>query len=207
VHGAEPARPAGAAGLDGAAAELRELLDRVAALARDPLERMIDGSVQALKDGGKVLFAGNGGSAAQCQHLATELVGRFALNRAPYAAVALTTDSSFLTACANDYGFEDVFARQVQALGRPGDVLFVLSTGGRSPNVLKAVEAARDAGLATYGLTGAGGARLAERCDESVLVPHADPARIQEVHLFLGHLLCGGIEGRLSAGRRGSGEP
>jgi D-sedoheptulose 7-phosphate isomerase len=199
VHGAEPARPAGAAGLDGAAAELRELLDRVAALARDPLERMIDGSVQALKDGGKVLFAGNGGSAAQCQHLATELVGRFALDRAPHAALALTTDSSFLTACANDYGFEDVFARQVEALGRAGDVLFALSTGGRSPNVLKAVEVARAARLRTYGLTGAGGTRLAERCDVAIVVPHGDPARIQEVHLFLGHLLCGGIERRLSS--------
>ncbi|MCI0581525.1 MAG: SIS domain-containing protein [Chloroflexi bacterium] len=188
------------AGLDRASAELRDLLDRVAALAREPLERMIAGSVDALKAGGKLLFAGNGGSAAQCQHLATELVGRFALDRQPHAAMALTTDSSLLTACANDYGFEDVFARQVRALGRPGDVLFALSTGGRSPNVLKAVEAARALGLATYGLTGAGGAALAERCDEAIVVPHADPARIQEVHLLLGHLLCGAIERRLAVG-------
>ena len=129
----------------------------------------------------------------------SELVGRFALDRAPHAAIALTTDSSFLTACANDYGFEDVFARQIEALGRPGDVLFALSTGGRSPNVLKAVDTARGRGLATYGLTGAGGAALAERCDEAIRVPHSDPARIQEVHLFLGHLLCGGIEDRLAA--------
>jgi D-sedoheptulose 7-phosphate isomerase len=185
-------------GLHPAAAELGELLDRVAELAEGPLERMIGGSVEALKGGGKLLFAGNGGSAAQCQHLATELVGRFALERAPHAAIALTTDSSFLTACANDYGFEDVFVRQIQALGRPGDVLFALSTGGRSPNVLKAVEAARAGGLATYGLTGAGGTGLAERCDVAIVVPHADPARIQEMHLFLGHLLCGSIEGRLS---------
>ena len=108
-------------------AELRDLLDRVAALARDPLERMIAGSVDALKGGGKLLFAGNGGSAAQCQHLATELVGRFAMDRAPHAAIALTTDSSFLTACANDYGFEDVFARQIDAFGRPGDVALTWS--------------------------------------------------------------------------------
>jgi D-sedoheptulose 7-phosphate isomerase len=161
---------------------------------------MIDGSVEALKAGGKLLFAGNGGSAAQCQHLATELVGRFALDRAPHAAIALTTDSSFLTACANDYGFEDVFARQVQALGRSGDVLFALSTGGRSPNVLKAVEAARAAGLKTYGLTGANGTQLAERCDVAIVIPHADSARIQEMHLFLGHLVCGGIERRLAGG-------
>jgi D-sedoheptulose 7-phosphate isomerase len=183
--------------IDRATAELGEVLDRVAVLARIPLERMIAGSVDALKAGGKLLFAGNGGSAAQCQHLATELVGRFAMDRAPHAAIALTTDSSFLTACANDYGFEDVFARQVEALGRPGDVLFALSTGGRSANVLKAIEAARTASLKIYGFTGAGGTGLAERCDEAILVPHADPARIQEVHLFLGHLLCGGIEERL----------
>jgi D-sedoheptulose 7-phosphate isomerase len=187
-------------GLGRASAELRDLLDRVAALAQGPLERMIDGSVEALKAGGKLLFAGNGGSAAQCQHLATELVGRFALDRTPHAAIALTTDSSFLTACANDYGFEDVFARQVQALGRSGDVLFALSTGGRSPNVLKAVEAARAAGLKTYGLTGANGTQLAERCDVAIVIPHADSARIQEMHLFLGHLVCGGIERRLAGG-------
>jgi D-sedoheptulose 7-phosphate isomerase len=197
VTEAEPVRPE--TRFDQAAAELRELLDRVAVLAGGPLDRMIDGSVEALRAGGKLLFAGNGGSAAQCQHLATELVGRFALDRRAHAAIALTTDSSFLTACANDYGFEDVFARQLEALGRPGDVLFALSTGGRSPNVLKAVEAAHAAGLATYGLTGAGGARLAELCDETILVPHADPARIQEIHLFLGHLMCGGIEARLSS--------
>lgn len=185
-------------GLGRAAAELRDLVERVVALAQDPLERMIAGSVEALKTGGKLLFAGNGGSAAQCQHLATELVGRFVLDRAPHAAIALTTDSSFLTACANDYGFVDVFARQVEALGRPGDVLFALSTGGRSPNILKAVEAAGVGGLAIYGLTGSSGTRLAERCDVAIMVPHADPARIQEMHLFLGHLLCGAIEGRLS---------
>ena len=192
-------RETAAPAIDQAAAGLRDLLERVADLARDPLERMIAGSVHALRGGGKLLFAGNGGSAAQCQHLATELVGRFAMDRAPHAAIALTTDSSFLTACANDYGFEDVFARLIEALGRSGDVLFALSTGGRSPNVLKAVDTARGRGLATYGLTGAGGAALAERCDEAIRVPHSDPARIQEVHLFLGHLLCGGIEDRLAA--------
>lgn len=169
---------------------------------------MIDGSVEALRAGGKLLFAGNGGSAAQCQHLATELLGRFAQDRDPYAAIALTTDSSFLTACANDYGFEDVFARQVEALGRPGDVLVALSTGGTSSNVLRALETARAGGLATYGLTGARGTRLAERCDVTIVVPHADPARIQEVHLFLGHLLCAGIESRLaSMASKAGGKP
>ncbi|MGH7562900.1 MAG: D-sedoheptulose-7-phosphate isomerase [Gemmatimonadota bacterium] len=186
------------AGLEAASAELRDLIDRVAGEAGGTLERMIDGCVRALLAGNKLLFAGNGGSAAQCQHLATELVGRFALDREPYAAIALTTDTSFLTAASNDYGFEDVFARQLEGLGRPGDVLMALSTGGRSPNVLKAVEAARAARITAYGLTGAKGAGFAESCDEAIVVPHTDPARIQEVHLFLGHLLCGGIERRLA---------
>lgn len=186
------------AGLDDAAGELRDLIDRLAREAGGTLERMVDGCVQALEAGNKLLFAGNGGSAAQCQHLATELVGRFAFDRRPHAALALTTDSSLLTAYANDYGFEGVFARQVEALGRPGDVLVAISTGGRSPNVLKAAEAAKGGGLLAYGLTGEGGTPLAERCDLAIPVPHRDPARIQEAHLFLGHLLCGAIEKRLS---------
>ncbi|MGH7550268.1 MAG: D-sedoheptulose-7-phosphate isomerase [Gemmatimonadota bacterium] len=186
------------AGLETASTELRDLIDRIAGEAGDTLERMIDGCVRSLEAGNKLLFVGNGGSAAQCQHLATELVGRFALDRRPYAALALTTDTSFLTAFSNDYGFGDVFARQVEALGRPGDVLMALSTGGRSPNVLTAVEAARAARITVFGLTGAKGDPLAAICDEAFVVPHTDPARIQEVHLFLGHLLCGGIERRLS---------
>ncbi len=197
-----PSGMLGQAGLDTASAELRDLIGQVAVEAGEPLERMIDGCVQALQAGNKLLFVGNGGSAAQCQHLATELVVRFAADRSAHSAIALTTDTSLLTACSNDYGFEDVFARQVEALGRPDDVLIVLSTGGRSPNVLKAVETARAAGITAYALTGANGGSLAESCDEAIVVPHADPARIQEVHLFLGHLLCGAIERRLGdAGR------
>lgn len=193
VDGRDPAE------LGPASRELRDLIDRVAAEAGATLERMIDGCVGAVEAGNKLLFAGNGGSAAQCQHLATELVVRFAADRGAHPAMALTTDTSLLTACANDYGFEDVFARQVEALGRPGDVLIALSTGGRSPNVLKAVDAARAGGLTAYAFTGESGAPLAERSDLAILVPHADPARIQEAHLFLGHLLCGAIEGRLAA--------
>jgi D-sedoheptulose 7-phosphate isomerase len=183
--------------LASAARELGDLIERVAGESGETLQRMVDGCVQALQTGNKILFAGNGGSAAQCQHLATELVVRFAVNRRPHAAIALTTDTSLLTACSNDFGFETAFARQVEALGRPDDVLVVLSTGGRSPNVLRALEAARRGGLTAYGLTGANGVQLAERCDAAIFVPHADPARIQEVHLFLGHLLCGAIEKRL----------
>lgn len=178
--------------------ELRGVLAPLAEEAGPILAEMVDRCVASLEAGNKILLAGNGGSAAQCQHLATELVCRFAEDRKPYAAQALTTDTSFLTACSNDYAFEEVFARQVEALGRPGDVLLALSTGGRSRNVLKAVEVARDRGLTTLGLTGENGQSLAEVCDVAILVPHGDPARIQEAHLFLGHLLCGAIEQRLS---------
>lgn len=186
-----------------AAAGLRALLERLEAEAGPVLERIGDGCARALETGHKLLLAGNGGSAAQCQHLATELVCRFSTDRVPYAALALTTDTSFLTACANDYAFDEVFARQVEALGRPGDVLLVLSTSGRSSNVLRAVAAARDRRIATYGLTGAAGGALATACDEAISVPHDDPARIQEAHLFLGHLLCAAIEARVGGFREG----
>ena len=187
--------------LAAAAADLREVIERVAAEQGATLERMSAGCASALEIGNKILLVGNGGSAAQCQHLATELVCRFTTDRVPYAALALTTDTSFLTACANDYAFADIFARQIEALGRPGDVLIALSTSGGSPNILRAVAAAHDRRLATYGLTGADGHALAAACDTAILVPHTDPARIQEAHLFLCHLLCGAIEARLGGFR------
>lgn len=177
-----------------AAEEARELFARLAAESGPTLERMAAGCTAALAGGGKILLAGNGGSAAQCQHLATELVCRFTTDRAPYAAIALTTDTSFLTACANDYSFDQVFARQVEALGREGDVLLALSTSGASANVLRAVETARARGLTAYALSGGDGGPLAAAADLAVTVPHHDSARIQEAHLFLGHLLCGAIE-------------
>lgn len=185
-----------------AAEELRALLERVVVESGEALAAIADGCARSIREGGKVLFAGNGGSAAQCQHLATELVCRFSRDRRPYAAIALTTDTSFLTACSNDYAFERVFARQVEALGREGDALIVLSTSGRSPNVLRAAEAAAAAGLDVYALTAAAGSPLADRADVSILVPHDDPARVQEIHLFLGHLLCHGLEARLGGWAR-----
>jgi len=185
-----------------AAEELRALLERVVVESGEALAAIADGCAQSIREGGKVLFAGNGGSAAQCQHLATELVCRFSRDRRPYAAIALTTDTSFLTAFSNDYAFERVFARQVEALGREGDALVVLSTSGRSPNVLRAAEAAATAGIAVYALTAAAGSPLADRADVSILVPHDDTARIQEIHLFLGHLLCHGLETRLGGWTR-----
>ena len=144
----------------------------------------------ALAAGGKVMFCGNGGSAADSQHLAAELVGRFERERRALPALALTVDSSAVTAIGNDYAFEQVFARQVEALGRPGDVLVALSTSGNSANVLAAVAAARAAGANTIGLTGAAGGRMREACDVLIAVPATRTARVQELHIAVGHALC-----------------
>ena len=145
----------------------------------------------AFRAGGKLLICGNGGSAADCQHMAAEFVSRLTkdFERPGLPAIALTTDTSFLTAYANDCGFDGVFARQVQALGRAGDVLLGISTSGNSPNVIQAVELARDLGLRTVSLTGAGG-RLAKLADVAIAVPSEDTQHIQEAHLAVEHLLC-----------------
>jgi phosphoheptose isomerase len=151
---------------------------------------------RSLAGGGKVLLCGNGGSAADAQHVAGELVGRFKRDRRALAAVALTTDSSALTAIANDFGFEQVFARQVEALGRPGDVLVVITTSGSSPNILASLDAARAAGLRTVALTGARGTGL--QADVVVSVPETDVPRIQEAHLLIEHVVCGLVEDALA---------
>jgi len=144
----------------------------------------------ALEQGNKVLLFGNGGSAADAQHIAAELVGRFQMERGPLAAIALTTDTSILTCIGNDYGFDQIFARQVRALGRRGDVALAISTSGNSPNVILAASAARDLGLVTVGLTGNGGGKLAPLVQYLLDVPHKSTARIQEVHSMIGHILC-----------------
>jgi D-sedoheptulose 7-phosphate isomerase len=194
----DPAAIPGA--LADAVASLREVTGALAADAGPALERIASGCAAALENGHKILFAGNGGSAAQCQHLATELACRFTEDRVAYAAIALTTDTSFLTACANDYSFDDVFARQVEAIGQPGDAILLLSTSGRSENVLRAARVAGERGIATFAFTGRGGP-LAEACDAAVAVPSGDSARIQEAHLLLGHILCAAIEARLGGFR------
>jgi D-sedoheptulose 7-phosphate isomerase len=148
-----------------------------------------------LADHGKILLAGNGGSAADAQHLAAELVGRFKRERRGLPAIALTTDTSLLTAVANDYGYDQVFRRQVEALGRAGDVLIAISTSGNSPSVLEAVEAAAEQHLTTVALTGGTGGRLASRCDHAIVVPADDTARIQEAHILIGHVLCELVDG------------
>ena len=155
-----------------------------------------------LERGGKVLLCGNGGSAADCQHIATELVGRLRAERPGLAAIALTTDTSALTAIGNDYGFEHVFARQVEALARGGDLLLAISTSGDSPNVLAAVAMARAHGVETIGLTGARGGRLRGAADFCLCVPSDDTQRVQEAHITVGHLACEIAEQAISPGRR-----
>jgi D-sedoheptulose 7-phosphate isomerase len=151
-----------------------------------------------LSGGGRLLAAGNGGSASQAQHLTAELIGRYRDDRAPFSALALCVEAPSLTAIGNDYGIDELFARQVRAHGRPGDVLLCLSTSGRSPNLLAAVAAGGDAGLATWAITGPGGNLLACRCDDALCVESPHTATIQEVHLVAVHLLCAAFEAALA---------
>lgn len=161
------------------------------------LQRAAETCIESLRAGGRILFMGNGGSAADAQHLAAELVSRFAYDRPGLPGLALTTDTSILTAVSNDYGYEDVFKRQVEAHGRRGDVLVALSTSGKSPNVLEGLRAARPLGVTTIALTGAGGADLPSLSDICLCVPSMSTARIQECHILFGHILCGLIEAAL----------
>ena len=164
------------------------------------LDEQIDHCIRALKEGNKVLFCGNGGSAADAQHIASELSGKFYLDRDPLYAEALHVNSSYLTAVSNDYGFEHAYARLVEAKGKPGDVLFGLSTSGNSENVLRAFEQARRQGMVTIGWTGATGGKLINYSDMITLIPSEDTARIQEMHILLGHILCETVENSLFPG-------
>ena len=170
---------------------------RAAAALAAPIARAVELMVASLKSGGKILACGNGGSAGDCQHFAAELVGRFERERPGLAAIALTTDTSILTAIANDYDYSQVFAKQVQALGQPGDVLLAISTSGNSANVIAAIEAARRRGMRVVALSGRNGGAIHELlgADEIELCVPADrTARIQEVHLLVVHCLCDGID-------------
>jgi len=180
--------------------EIKRILDQSAA-AVAALEGILPAVMQAgermaerLRGGGRLLVFGNGGSAAQAQHIASELVGRFQCDRRPLPAIALTTDTSALTSIGNDYGFEEIFARQIRALGRPGDVALAISTSGESPNVLRALDAARERQMHTIGLTGRTGGKLRERVDLCLCVPSDSTPRIQEAHLVISHILCHLIE-------------
>ena len=161
------------------------------------VSQAIDACVQSLQKGGKLMLCGNGGSAADSQHLAAEFTGRFSKDRPPIAAVALSTDTSALTCIGNDYSFNDIFARQLLALGKAGDCLIAISTSGNSGNVLVAVAAAKSLGISTIGLLGRDGGKLKAQCDVSIVVPSQVTARIQEAHILIGHSLCGAVELKL----------
>jgi D-sedoheptulose 7-phosphate isomerase len=185
--------PAGPAHLDALMGPLASLYAET-----DRLQRWGRTLADVLGSGGRLLALGNGGSACQAQHLTAELVGRYRDDREPFSALALCTEISALTAIGNDYGIEHLFARQVRAHGRSGDILIALSTSGRSPNVLAAVEAAETAGLTTWGLTGALGSPLASLCDDVLCVDSPHTATVQEIHQVAIHLLCAAFEGALA---------
>ncbi|MCZ6862696.1 MAG: D-sedoheptulose 7-phosphate isomerase [Alphaproteobacteria bacterium] len=161
---------------------------------REDFAALLRACVDSVRAGGKLIFFGNGGSAADAQHLATELTVRYRKDRAPIAALALTTDSSALTAIGNDLGFEQLFARQLQAVGRRGDIAIAISTSGRSANIIEALKAARAMGLVAAGLTGGEGGAMKSLAKPLLIVPSTTTARIQEMHIMLGQMLCGALE-------------
>lgn len=175
-------------------------LTRLAEESSAMVEAIAEACIGAIRGGGKVMFCGNGGSAADAQHLAAELIGRYKLERAAIPAIALTTDTSILTALGNDYGYETVFARQVQGLGKSGDVLVGISTSGNSRNVLLAMEEARKQGMVTVAFTGAGGGQMALDADFALKVPSSVTNHIQEMHITCGHLICELVERALAGG-------
>ena len=172
------------------------LFESLAPLSAD-IGRAGDLIAAALRGGRKLMLCGNGGSAADSQHIAAELAGRFVNDRRPLAAVALSTDTSTMTCIANDYTFDEVFSRQVLGLGQRGDCLLAISTSGNSRNVIRAAEVARDAGVQVIGLLGKGGGALRDLCDVPLVVPSRVTARIQEAHIFVGHILCAVVEEEL----------
>ena len=182
---------------------LEEFDDHLAAVAlaretlAEPFSRLLTACVAAIRNGNKLMLFGNGGSAADAQHISTELTIRYIKDRAPIAAIALTTDSSALTAAGNDLGFEQIFARQVAALGKPGDVVIGITTSGTSPNVVAALKTAREMGMVTASFTGRDGGLMPTLADVAVIAPGQSTRRIQEIHILIGHLLCGALETEL----------
>ncbi len=176
----------------------QEVFDKIISENIEAIENCAELLFQTFKSGGKVLIFGNGGSAADAQHIAAEFVGRYETERRALPAIALTTDTSALTALANDYGFERIFARQVEALAREGDCLIAISTSGNSPNIIAAVMKGRSIGCQIIGLTGANGKKLASLCDASVLVPSERTARIQEAHITVAHIWCELVDQKVS---------
>jgi D-sedoheptulose 7-phosphate isomerase len=178
-----------------------ELKQRIAGELAEPVVRVVDACETSLREGGKLMFCGNGGSAADCQHLATELLIRLrgSVERPSLPALALTLDAAALTAAGNDYGYERVFERPLRGIGRAGDVLFGITTSGRSPNVVRALQAAREMRIVTIGLLGGAGEPALGLCDHALLVPDKETARVQECHIALGHAVLELLEDRLVA--------
>lgn len=174
-----------------------DLISLLREIEMNTIEKFAQIIIAHIQNGGKLMICGNGGSAAQAQHMATELVGRFLLDRRPYAVLSLTTDTSNLTAIGNDYGFDDIFLRQVIALGRPGDVLLGLSTSGNSRNVYKALEYAKNNGINTLALLGKPGSAIQKLIADYILVNHTQSPRIQECHLYIIHEICRIVEASL----------
>lgn len=181
--------------------EASRLLSELSAVS-PAVERASEAWIEALSGGHKVIFCGNGGSAADAQHLSAELMGRFLIDRNPLPAVSLTVDTSALTAIGNDYGYEHVFSRQLRGIGQPGDVIFGMSTSGNSANVVAAFELARETGIRTIGLTGRSGGRMAACSDILIAVPHDKTNHIQEAHIAIGHVICAIVEESLCSPRR-----
>lgn len=178
--------------LSSIAGSLEQLKEKAA-----DIEKAVTACIDSLRGGGKIIFCGNGGSAAQAQHLAAELVGRYKQERRALAGLSLTVDTSSITAIGNDYGYDDIFRRQLEGLGRKGDVLIGLSTSGSSRNVVHAFELARTMGVTTVALTGDGGGRMKALADICIAVPSSETNHIQEMHIVIGHILCGLVENSL----------
>jgi len=174
--------------------ELKSVVEATIPIVADDFARLLDVCANSIRAGGKIMFFGNGGSAADSQHLATELTVRFIKNRAAIAALALTTDTSALTAIGNDLGYDELFARQIEALGCPGDVVVGISTSGRSPNVLKGLHQARAMNIHAAAFGGGTGGDLKGLADPLILIPSTTTARIQEMHIAVGQMLCGALE-------------
>jgi D-sedoheptulose 7-phosphate isomerase len=175
-------------------AEHHDAARKTEAALSDAFAALVAACVKSIRGGGKLMFFGNGGSAGDAQHLATELTIRYVKDRKAIAALALTTDTSTLTAAGNDLGFDQIFARQIEALGRPGDVVIAISTSGKSANVIAALHQAKTMGLVTAGFSGKSGGDMAALTDYLLVVPSDTTARIQEMHILLGHMLCGALE-------------
>jgi len=166
------------------------------------IEKVSKKTIKAYRNGNKTIIAGNGGSAGDAQHISAEFVGRFAFDRDPLPSIALTTDSSILTAVGNDYGYKNIFSRQIQANGVMGDIFIAISTSGNSRNIIKAIKQAKSKGIITIGLTNSNGGKMKDLCDYCICVPSMNTARVQEAHIMIGHIICAIVEEKLFRDRR-----